>query len=208
MKHWAIVIVVVLAAVLPAPLAVGAGIRDDGVDAEGYVSTWLVLCPIPLEAGQGGAEALAREQVKGEGDLKPKAGDRTDAGGKGLVWKECIAKDQVLNFNDVLGKQTENSVGYAVAYIVAGALCDDITLKLGSDDQVKVYLNGKLIHSNDEGRELEKDEDNVSGLSLRKGLNVLIAKVVNEEEDWELSVRFVDKDGKPIPGLKTTTTPE
>jgi len=140
MKNRAISLMVVLTAVLPSALAVGGRTKDDGIDAEGYLSTWLVLCPIPLKAGQEGADALAQAQVKGEGNLKPKAGDKIEAGGKDLVWKECHAKDQVLDFNDVLGQQTENSVGYAVAYIVAGADCDDITLKLGSDDQVKVYL--------------------------------------------------------------------
>jgi hypothetical protein len=129
-------------------------------------------------------------------------------GGKDLTWKECHAKDQILDFNDLLGKQTENSVGYAVAYITADADVAEVTLKLGSDDQVKVYLNGKVVHSNDEGRPLEKDEDNIDGLALKRGQNVLVVKVVNEEEDWEVSARFVNKDGKPIGGLKATTKRE
>jgi len=207
MENRAIPLMVVLAAVLPSARAVEDRTKDDGIDSGGYVSTWLVLCPIPLKGGQGGADALAQEHVKGEGKLKPKAGDKIEAGGTSLVWKECHAKDQVLNFNDVLGQQTENSVGYAVAYIVVGADCDDVTLKLGSDDQVKVYLNGKLIHSNDEARPFELDEDSVPGLALKKGLNSLVVKVVNEEEDWELSARFIDKDGKPVPGLTATTKP-
>jgi hypothetical protein len=99
-------------------------------------------------------------------------------------------------------------VGYAVAYIIADADLGALTLTLGSDDQVKVYLNGKEIHSNDEGRALEKDEDSVPGLSMKKGLNVLVVKVVNEEEDWAVSARFIDKDGKPVTGLKATTKPE
>jgi len=56
----------------------------------------------------------------------------------------------------------------------------------------EVYLNGKPIHSNDEGRPFEKDEDSVPGLSLRRGLNVLVVKLINEEEDWAVSARFVD----------------
>jgi hypothetical protein len=45
-------------------------------------------------------------------------------------------------------------------------------------------------------------------LSLKKGLNVLVAKVVNEEEDWLLSARFLDAHGKPVTKLKMTTKPE
>ena len=207
MKDRAFPLIVVLGAVLASTPIIGQG-EKDGIDAEGYVRTWLVLAPLPLKEGQEGANALAEEQVKGEANLKPKAGDKIDVGGKDLAWKECPAKDQILDFNGVLGKKTENSVGYAVAYIVADADFADVTLKLGSDDQIKVYLNGKPIHSNDEGRPFEKDEDSVPGLSLRKGRNVLVVKVVNEEEDWAMSACFIDKDGKPVTGLKATTKPE
>jgi hypothetical protein len=204
MKNRAIPLVAVLAAVLARYPVVGDETKD-GIDAEGYVCTWLVLAPIPLEEGQNGADALDNEPVKGEANLKPEAGDKLDVGGKDLTWKACSTKDQILDFNSLLGKTTERSVAYAVAYITADADVADLTLRLGSDDQVKVYLNGKTIHSNDEGRPFEKDEDSVTSLSLKRGLNVLVVKVVNEEEDWQVSARFVDKDGKPAPGLKATT---
>lgn len=203
MRNRAIPLMAILAAVLPATV-VGDQVKD-GIDAEGYICTWLVLAPIPLKQGQEGAGALDEEPVKGEANLKPEAGDKLDVDGKDLTWKECPAKDQILDFNGLLGKRTENSVGYAVAYITADADVADLTLKLGSDDQVKVYLNGKPIHSNDEGRPFEKDEDSVLGLSLRRGLNVLVVKLINEEEDWAVSARFVDKDGQPVAGLKATT---
>ena len=203
MRNRAIPLIAILAAVLPATV-VGDQVKD-GIDAEGYICTWLVLAPIPLKQGQEGAGALDEAPVKGEANLKPEAGDKLDVDGKDLTWKECPAKDQILDFNGLLGKRTENSVGYAVAYITADADVADLTLKLGSDDQVKVYLNGKPIHSNDEGRPFEKDEDSVLGLSLRRGLNVLVVKLINEEEDWAVSARFVDKDGKPVAGLKATT---
>lgn len=207
MKNQVMTLLVVLATALTSAPALGDPPKN-GIDGEGYLCTWLVFSPIPFKDGQDGAESLAEEQVKGEGTLKPKVGDQTAVAGKELAWKECQAKGQVLDFNDVLGHQAENSVAYAVVYLVADADFDDITLKLGSDDQVKVYLNGKLIHSNDEARPFEIDEDSISGLSLKKGLNVLVAKVVNEEEDWSLSARFLAKDGKPITKLKVTTKPE
>jgi hypothetical protein len=84
----------------------------------------------------------------------------------------------------------------------------DVTFKVGSDDQVRIYLNGKRIHSVDEARPFEKDEDTVGGLSLKKGRNVLVMKVVNEGEDWEGSLRVLGKDGAPIKGLKATTKAE
>jgi hypothetical protein len=204
MKSRAILLMAVLAAVLAISPAVGDQTRD-GIDAEGYVCTWLVLAPIPLNEGQSGADAIDQESVKDEPNLKPEAGDKLDVGGKNLSWKACPTKDQILDFNSLLGKQTERSVGYAVAYIRADSDIADLTIQLGSDDQVKVYLNGMPIHSQDEGRPFEKDEDSVAGLSLKRGLNVLVVKVVNEEEDWQVSARFVDKDGKPAATLKADT---
>jgi hypothetical protein len=201
-----------LAAALTLPMSSAILATQDeakgGFDAEGYVTSWLVLAPIPLEAGQEGSDALGREQVKGEADLRPKPGEKAEAGGKTLAWKEGRTKDQVLDFNDLLGKQTEGSVGYAVAYLLADADVTDLTIKLGSDDQVKVYLNGKPIHSNDEGRELAKDEDVIAGLSLKKGTNVLVVKVVNEEEEWAVCARLVDGDGRPVKGVRSATRPE
>jgi hypothetical protein len=207
MKSRSIALIVALAAMLARAPVVGDEPKD-GIDAEGYVCTWLVLAPVPLKEGQEGANALDEESVTGEANVKPEAGDKLDVDGKNVTWKECRTKDQILDFNGLLGKETERSVGYAVAYITADSDVADLTLKLGSDDQVKVYLNGKAIHSHDEERSFEKDEDSVPDLSLKKGLNVLVVKVVNEESDWLLSARLVDKDGKPAGGLKATTKRE
>ena len=82
----------------------------------------------------------------------------------------------------------------------------DVTLKTGSDDQAKVYLNGKEVLKQEEDRPLERDEDS-SEVTLRKGVNVLVFKVVNEKEDWSSCARFLDKDGKVIKGLKVTASP-
>ncbi len=198
MRHRTIALILVLFTSLPAIFARGDESKD-GIDAEGYLCKWIVLAPIPLKDGQGGGEALGEAQVKNEGALKPKVGDKIDVAEKPLSWKECQAKDQVLDFNGLLGHETENSVGYAVAYLIADADMDDITLKVGSDDQAKVYLNGKQIHTSDEPRPFEKDEDSIPGLSLKKGLNVLVVKVVNEQEDWLVTPDFSTRTASRLP---------
>ena len=68
---------------------------------------------------------------------------------------------------------------------------------------------GKAIHANDEARPLDKDDaDTIEGVTLKKGRNVLVLKVVNEGGDWQGSIRIVDKDGNPIKGLIATIEPE
>lgn len=176
-----------------------------GVDNEGFIQRWLVLAPIPLEANQSGEDGLAKDQLKAEAKLKPKAGEKVKVGDTELTWKEYIAKDHLLNFNDFLGKETEDSVGYAVTFIVAPEDLKGVKMKTGSDDQCKVFLNGKEVFKYTDERALDKDEDTTE-VTLNKGVNVLVVKVVNVKEEWSFCVRFTDKDDKPITKLQSKTS--
>jgi hypothetical protein len=178
-----------------------------GLNEEGFITTWLLLAPIPLEKGQSGTDGLARQQLPNEAGLRPRAGDRVKVGGKELTWKTYRAREYFFDFNDFLGKQTEDSVGYAVCYIHAAAEMKDLRLLTGSDDQAKVYLNGKEVLRQDQDRPLEKDED-TTVVTLRRGVNVLVFKVINEKEDWSGCARFTDRDGKVLKSLRVTATPD
>ena len=178
-----------------------------GLDEEGFITTWLLLAPIVLDKGQSGADALGKEQIPGEAKLRPKAGDKVKFNGKKLVWKVYQAKGYFFEVNDFLGKVTEDSVAYAVCYIHADRALPDIQLRTGSDDQAVVYLNGKQVLKQAEDRELTKDDD-ITDVSLQKGVNVLMFKVVNEKEDWSGCARFTDKNGQVIKKLKVTSARE
>jgi hypothetical protein len=181
---------------------------DTGLNAEGFILNWVILAPIPLEPNQSGAAALQVEQVKDEAKLKPKGADKiTTAKGKEMTWVDYKAKDFFFDFNDFLGAQTEDSVGYAVCYVHADKKLSGIKLRTGSDDQAKVYLNGKAVLVQDNPRSLEKDQD-TTDVTLEQGQNVLVFKVVNEKIDWSGCARFTDKDGNPIKGLRVTTAPK
>jgi hypothetical protein len=197
-------------AILTLLLFFGQALPDEepsGQNDEGFITTWLLLAPIPLKNGQSGADALDKEQLPKEAKLQPKAGDKVKVGREERVWKKYQAKDFFFDFNAFLGKETEDSVGYAVCYIHTDKEMKDLTLRTGSDDQAMVYLNGKEVLKQEEDRELEQDVDS-SEVTLRKGMNVLVFKVINEKEDWSGCARFLDKDGKVIKDLKVTTTPK
>jgi hypothetical protein len=186
-------------------LSAARGADDQsGLNGEGFVQRWLVLAPIPMTAGESGADALAKEQVKDEAKLKPKAGERVTVDGKELTWKQHVSPEHLLDFNALLGKETEDSVGYAVTIIVAPEEMPGVRMKTGSDDQCKVYLNGNEVFKFTEERSADKDQD-TTDVTLRKGANVLVAKVVNVKVDWSFCVRFADKDDKPLTNLKAKT---
>src|SRR5712692_2365532 len=98
-------------------------VRADDVskpDDEGFICNWLVLAPLPFGAAQSGSEALAKEQVPGEAKLRPKEGDKVKVGDKELTWKKHKCDSHLLDLNAFVGAQTEDSVGYAVCYLVTG----------------------------------------------------------------------------------------
>src|SRR5437763_1552489 len=111
------------------------------VNEEGFIQRWRVIAPIPLDSGQSGAEGLDKAQIRNEAGLKPKAGERVTAGGKELAWKEHTCPEHLLDFNALLGGQTEDSVAYAVTFIESPEEHRGVKMKTGSDDQAKVYLN-------------------------------------------------------------------
>ncbi len=190
-------------------LLVGVGRAEDAFkpDEDGFIRNWLILAPLPFGDAQNGTDALGKQQVPDEAKLEPKEGDKVKSGDKELAWKPYKAESYLLDFNAFLKQQTEDSVGYAVCYLVADREMKDLTMKTGSDDQAKVYLNGKEVFKNEEARPADKDQDSTPNLTLKKGVNVVVFKVVNEKEDWSGCLRFTDKDGKPVTDLKVSLKP-
>jgi hypothetical protein len=70
-----------------------------------------------------------------------------------------------------------NSANYLHKVITADAP-RDLPLSLGSDDGIKVFLNGKQVHANNIGRAAAADQDKIT-VKLRKGANHLLLKIHN-----------------------------
>lgn len=129
-------------------------------------------------------------------------------GSSELKWQEVAQEDYVIDFNVILGETWRNkSVAYAVCYIRSEAEQRGLRMLVGSDDEAKVYLNGKQIHKYPVGRGFVEDQDTVPDIALNAGLNVLVFKVVNEFVDWKGSIRFTVAQGNPVQGIKGTLTP-
>ena len=122
--------------------------RNDfrGPHAQGFLQTWLLLLPLPFASGETGAQALDRPQLPGEAQLRPRPGERVLVGGRPWLWQEHRSPKAVVNFNAVLGRVAERSVAYAVCYLESDQARDGLWLQVGSDDQAKVYLNGREIY--------------------------------------------------------------
>ena len=126
----------------------------------------------------------SRSTAKAPAKLKPKEGDTVKAGDAPLKWTKYEANEHYIDFNAHLGNVTEDSVAYAVCYLVADKPHTGVKLKMGGDDQSKVYLNGKQVLKNTENRGLEKDQDTSEPVELKQGVNVIVFKVINEKADF------------------------
>jgi hypothetical protein len=170
--------------------------------SDGFIRDWLVLAPIQMDSDADGAEAILKEQIPNEGLLKPKAGDKVSVRGKELTWKKVKAGDYFLDLNEILNTQTEKTVGYAVTYVQSEEERKNLQLKMGSNDEGKVFLNGKLLLKATEGRALEQDSDTARGVTLEKGTNTVVFKIFNEGgSDWQGCLRFTDAGDKAVTNL-------
>src|SRR5262249_26342008 len=156
--------------------------------------------PLPFAAGENSAQALDRQQLPEEARLRPRPGEGITVGGQRWVWREHRSPRAVVNFHAAAGRMAERSVVYAACYIESDRARDGLWLQLGSDDQVKVYLNGRVIYQDHRFRKLTW-LNTVGPVGLKRGVNVLLFKVVNESGEWEDCARLLDEAGRPAQGL-------
>ena len=186
-----------VAAVVPVP-------QTFKPDADGFIRNWLVLAPIAIE-GESGATAIDYAFLDGEASLKPKPGATVVIGSKPLSWKPLQTSDYFIDFLQAFPERGEYVAAYAVAYVSADEEMK-VTLALSTNDQGKAWLNGKEVFKIADTRVLDKDTDRLN-VSLVKGQNVLMLKVVNEVNNWQACARFLNGT-TPVTNLRISVAPE
>lgn len=96
----------------------------------------------------------------------------------------------------------EHCVAYLMAGITAPRALDAILL-MGSDDGIKAWVNGAVVHGNNIDRGQVVDQD-MAPIKLRQGVNELMLKVTQGGGGWSACTRIVGSDGRPIEGLQVT----
>jgi len=175
-------------------------------DSEGYIRHWVMLAPIALSQGETGAEAIFKEQVKDEAALRPKAGNKVKLREKELTWQNITATTNYFDFNAILKTVNDHAAGYMVAYIESETEKPDVIMAVASNDEGRIYFNGVDIYAFSEPRTLMLDADK-GKVTLKKGVNVVVFKVVNEQNSWQGAMRLLDKTGVPLKDLKIKLSP-
>lgn len=185
----------------------GVGATDAlSPDAKGYIRDWLMLAPIPLPPGSSGADLIVEEQLKDESALQPRAGDKIKVNGRELTWRNITAATNYVDFNAVLKGANDHAAGYIVTYLECAHELNGVTMAVGSNDEGRIYLNGKDIYAYSEPRMLELDADK-GKVNLKKGVNVVVFKIINEQNSWQGAMRFLDRTGAPVKDLKVRLSP-
>ncbi len=157
-----------------------------------FIKDWLVCGPFPSEIGQGIDTDFLLEHG-GEKNIIPSTSLHHSSlsvpSGK-VSWRSLKADDSgKLDFTSHLEPNQKNVV-YASTIIKCDAETH-VLLKTGSNDRLKIWLNGKLVHFCSQPRAGGPDEDFIP-VSLKKGENLLLAKVDQIGGGWWLYARFED----------------
>lgn len=117
------------------------------------------------------SEATAGAET--EETVQPSAGDALGS----LAWKRHDGLDELVDINRIIG-YNENCVAYAAAYIWS-PITQPVDLIMGSDDMLKVWLNGSLVLSDYGWRGVNYGQMPIYGVTLQAGFNRLLCKVGN-----------------------------
>lgn len=146
--------------------------------------------PVPTTRDWRISEVFTRESFDAAFD----AVEAAEPGGAGsAVWKPL----DLESGKDLTGLIGKPSASVVVKGTVRLPKARTIDFGVSSDDAVKVWLNGKLIHANKVGRGLGTQIDRVRGAFLA-GDNELVVKVVNLTGPDGLNVNLLDADDERV----------
>lgn len=107
-------------------------------------------------------------------------------GAESLKWKEVNAdKKGRVNLEHALGA-CEWCVAYGYAEIESVHPRETV-LTCGSDDGIKIWLNGKVVHQNEVARGYSPRSDAVT-VQLQAGINRILVKIDNYTAGWSFGV--------------------
>jgi len=184
---------------------------DKGKDfsnKKGYITTYLVSNPFATKRGR---DPLSSDFLGGEETFLP----REMWYEKGIEFWEQHSDGDVLDIGNC-AKVEGNGVVYIHLYIYSPvSRCDLlwdvdnlVDLHIGSSGKFKVYVNGKLVKSQEKETGFKKDGFRLEYLRLQKGWNRLMIKVSKPKKEWLFSSRIINRNTfQPVADLRYSLSP-
>ena len=154
---------------------------------EGYLLEWVVSGPYREQ----GKDSYAVYDMK----FLPEQPDAQN-----VPWKTL--RKGIGSWAIDLGKGVAD-LNHVAAYVktrVHSPVAQAARLELGSDDAIKAWMNGQLVHSKHTKRGLQPRNDIVK-VQLKEGWNDVLLKVVDHGGSWLFCCRLRKADGTALEGL-------
>ena len=104
-----------------------------------------------------------------------------------LFWILGCRSNNVNEVVNAVGLSKDRNLDYHTAYALINVISPrnqrNVRMGVGSDDAVKVWLNGKVVHINNVDRGTTGIQD-FFRVNLNAGDNLLLVKVCDNEKDW------------------------
>ncbi len=170
----------------------------------GFVTRWLLIGPFDNVKGVGFHNAYAPE--KGF-DLKS---DYLGKGNERVRWTEHTTEKPMgmVDLNEAVGK-LKGAVVYAYAAIASEGE-RPVELRAGSNNAVRMWLNGKEVYFREEYHHGFDMDQHVGKGMLKKGRNEILIKVCQNEQTeswaqlWSFQLRVCDALGAATPVTNVT----
>jgi hypothetical protein len=175
--------------------------------ASGFLQRWLILEPIAVP-GQLSDSAVrttvSRDYFPGQLTAMPRDGEMVTVDGKPLEWHAVDTTNYNVNlfhFAAGLKKPTSNVLFWTVTIVRAPQEVPDSRLAIGSNAASIWWLNGQEVISLFNDRQTVIDDGVSKRVTLKKGVNVIRAAIINAGGATDFCARFLDADARPITGL-------
>jgi hypothetical protein len=165
----------------------------DGLKAGKFMRRWLFLGPIHVP-WEGESFFPDEETSNRFFDTKLPGLERFEPqvriGEEDYEWANLQSEYGVIELTQVF--DTWFVVAFAWAQIDMAEETQGV-LGIGSDDCIKVWLNGKLVHKNMVTRGVVPDNDRVP-VTFKKGENQLVMKILNYGGPWGFTCRLLSTE--------------
>lgn len=171
----------------------------EGIPDNGIFDRWLLLGPISvLKDSQYHDDQILQQKEFETGPilLRASGGIRSTSevvGDSSYTWRFVRADNGIIENGIIDLSKTLGNSDFASAYAYATLKMPeeiDCIFGVGSDDAVKIWINGELVHNNWTARGLNLDNDLVP-VKLKKGNNDILLKIQNRGSSWAFVCRAI-----------------
>ncbi len=155
---------------------------------QNFVRDWYVIGPFPnTQDDPGFDQAFGPEQAP----FDPQA-TFTGKNGRQVSWRKIHVSSGVVQEQGKYFDDNNHMTAYGYCEVISPD-DRDATLYVGSDDGVKVFVNGRQVHGINVPRGMRPDQDKVD-IRLNKGRNAILVKLLEIDGVWEFILRVNDPD--------------